>query len=1154
MADVGSFPGYETNSQYRPYGNNYGNPLINSLLYGAFGLNYAPRPGEQQSYYDASIERDNTRQLMGLQGEEFANNMAFKAGGLNTESPFLQMLGRHFGSPDSAISRLLSPLVGGNPMQASMKAFSGFQGANIMGAFGRTQGVTGAEIKDLMKVLEKNFYKQDSMDKVSSDMNAEYTHKLLSDPELAKEVGVGKLNEKDAAKAKELGAYRRKETDTLNQTATSLFENEDKRNLTGFKENVSKEISDHIEKALIKANKLTSQELKDARDSNGIIKRDVVRNLINKEYERADVEEAGLDYEAIKSTKITDEKTIKRIQNSRHQKDISSERISQYRLDYDKEGTTDEEKKEITRKIKDELISRGVKEKDIKMEGGIFGGGDKIDTEYLDKQQEALKLKNYNEYMADQYTAYKKAGGKYSGINFELTRGFNLEDLTGAYQKTAELNMTGKKGTFTGKFDDFLKSSGGALDAARSVFGNKSGAELAGKISDLMGTSAVDLTSKTGGHDIEKYLRDMKATARVAGVSINAMLDTIDAAKQLANSNPRLKYLSASSVSDMTVKAFETTASAAANMSSSEKRALGGAQGITTATISEKQRISSSDTAQKLMAIQSAFAGDPDALEAVQNTMKEFPQGVRPGQWQEFYDSLASKDVMKKRNMTSGDLVGIGNGKIFRETGSENREFYNKATELTTQATKSEFYNRLFNNPENDIDRSGFEKAYEKASQQAAADKKVLRKEDFKAVYTRNQVARRINEYMDKHPGTTVTPEQVIHTIAAKDPQSLNMLTHDAAKVTILSDLAIARNPELAGSVAKMREASSKLDERLAKEFASSNAPVVTQAVNTLASGGKFDQAQASALMNIFAKGDNSNKLRAGFQQAVTAASREDTTRNYTQTVRGINEALGTNFKQEDVREMAVYAGASEFKTADEAKEKLKSLQDAKANNTLSTDPAERAEQLNQLSALENMDKAHILDSNKALQTFQENAGKGRDASAFTAAAIEGIKDTENKKKFDQGIGKEMLGEMSTFLSDAAQKAKDPEVSKDIAALQDYYGGDMQKLEEDMQKGEGLFNKDSDAAKKYGTTNDKGEFQALDLGSSKFEGVKSALDEQTKAYEEAKKTVTGGDEKNKDKDKDKDPAADTTKQLKALTDVLQKGKLVDSLVHLATKV
>jgi hypothetical protein len=1089
---------------------------------------------------------------MGLQGEEFANNMAFKAGGLNTDSPFLHMIGRNFGSPDSAVSRLLSPLIGGNPMQASMKAFSGFQGANIMGAFGRTQGVTGGEVKDLMKVLEKNFYKQDSMDKVSSDMNAEYTSKLLMDPQLAKNSGVGVLNEKDAEKAKKLGASRRKETDILNQTATSLFENEDKRELAGFKEGISKEISDHIEKALLRANKLTSEELKNVRDSNGIIKREVVRKLINKEYERAGVEEAGLDYETISSTKLTDEKTIKSIQKGRHQKDISSERISQYRLDYDKEGATDEDKKNTTRKIKDELISRGVKEKDIKMEGGLFGGSDKIDTDYLDKQQEALKSKNFNEYMAEQYTAYKKAGGKYSGINFELTRGFNLEDLTGAYQKTAELNMTGKKGTFTGKFDDFLKSSGGALDAARSVFGNKSGSELAGKISDLMGTSAVDLTSKTGGHEIEKYLRDMKATARVAGVSINAMLDTIDAAKQLASSNPRLRYLSASSVSDMTVKAFETTASAAANMSPSQTRALGGAQGITTATISEKQRISSSDTAQKLMAIQAAFAGDPEALEAVQNTMKEFPQGVRPGQWQDFYDSLASKDAIKKKNVTTGDLGGISNSGYFRETGSSNRDFYNKATELTTEATKTEFYNRLFNNPENDIDRSGFDQAYEKASQAAAADKKVLRKEDFKATYTKRQIAKRYKEYIDKHPDSQITIEQFVDTLAAKDPQTLAMLGQGAAKATILTDIAVATNPELAGSVAKMRDATSKLDERLAKEFASSNAPIVTQAVNTLASGGKFDPAQATALMNIFGKGEESNKLRSGFQQAVTAAGAEDTTRNYTRTVNGINAALGTNFKQEDVREMAVYAGASEFKTADEAKEKLKNLKEAKANNTLSTDPEEKAEQLKQLSALENMDKAHILDSNKALQTFQENAGKGRDASAFTAAAIEGIKDTENRKKFDQGIGKEMLGEMSTFLTDAASKAKDPEVSKDIAALQDYYGDDMKKLEEDMQKGEGLFNKDSNEAKKYGTTNDKGEFKSLDLGGLKFQAVKGALDEQTKAYEEAKKTVTGGDEK--DKDKAKDGAADATKQLKALTDVLQKGKLVDSLVHLAGRV
>jgi hypothetical protein len=737
--DVLSSPGYETYSQVTPRGQSFGNPIIDTLMYGAFGKNYTARPGEQQDVTDAEMQKLRSREAMNLQGEVFASNMLFKQAGFNPENNLLQFAGRNGASPDSAVSRMLAPLIGGNPMAAAHQMYAGLQGANIMGAFGRIEGVSPRETKEMMEVLEKSVYKTRGMDDdpitgkkgVTSQMNSEFIESLIADPQKARDEKIGMTlntdgteNTKAADNFRKLGEERKKSVEHLLGEATTLDANEAKRGTKDFNEKLSKDVNDRIEKVLKDAGKITEEELKKGRDSHGILRQEVIKGIADKDQKRAVVESAGLDFDKITGVKLSE--ISEKIHNDRSKRDTHLNYVRMAREDYGRaedelnnldpafDGTDAQKKKrEELRATKQEsmvelekrLIAAGVKESDIKANKIEKGGGfhlglgkeEKetiIDPKFLEEQQSKLQQHSFVEYKAEQYRQYKKAGGKYDGINFEQTRGFAMEDLSAGFTKAADLQLLGKKGDQKEKFEGFLKNSTGATDAARSVFGDKSQSELVGKISDLMGTAAGDMSSAKGGSDIEKFLRDMKATARVAGTSINAMLSTIDAARDLARNNPKLSTLSSGAISDMTVKAFQTTAAMSGVLSSTDIRRAGGTQELTNKAITEEQKVMSGAAAQGLLGIQQLVSGDSDKLKDVQDVMDEYKGvGLEGKNLSEFISKIQKKKSMQ--GVSTNELMHAFNDPNMSALGAKNKDFSDRASELTNKALDTKFYDDI---------------------------------------------------------------------------------------------------------------------------------------------------------------------------------------------------------------------------------------------------------------------------------------------------------------------------------------------------------------------------------------------------------------------------------------------------------------------------
>jgi hypothetical protein len=340
-----------------------------------------------------------------------------------------------------------------------------------------------------------------------------------------------------------------------------------------------------------------------------------------------------------------------------------------------------------------------------------------------------------------------------------------------------------------------------------------------------------------------------------------------------------------------------------------------------------------------------------------------------------------------------------------------------------------------------------------------------------------------------------------------------------------------ATNPEVFENVKKIREGQVAVDTALDKKYASRYAPVITQAVSKLAEGGKFDEGTAAQVMGIFGDSAKGEKLKPGLQQAVVSASADDISHNYRDTITGLNAATGAGLSEEALKNIQD-AGFMD-KSSDEAKSRLETLR----KNKSKLGETEKK----QLSALESLDKLGILSSQKAYSIAKRGTEGGHLAGGITAATITGQEAAIAKEDFEKNEGKQILGHTDELLASAAKGSKDAEVQKDLSAIKDYYHGDNKKILSDMEKGEGLFNKSSKEAQKYG----------VDLGSEKFKGVVSGLKEIKSSFDEASDRAMGGTDA---EDGGTSPQDEASKQLAELTKALNDSKLANAVVALAGKV
>lgn len=207
-----------------------------------------------------------------------------------------------------------------------------------------------------------------------------------------------------------------------------------------------------------------------------------------------------------------------------------------------------------------------------------------------------------------------RMGGVPSGLNLSASRGFGIDDFTGAFGKAASFRLLGKQnGDIQGAADKFSKYAPEVLDAARGIFGNdKSGAELQSALSELYGTGTFNLTDKGSTEKLSNLLREVKAAARVAGVSIDTIKGIIEQGRQLTIASTGMDVGGEALMQG----AIGITSSVAATLGTMSPEALRRASGpmgmMNDATTGLFVRSVSDPISQKLAAMHTFFGGRGD--------------------------------------------------------------------------------------------------------------------------------------------------------------------------------------------------------------------------------------------------------------------------------------------------------------------------------------------------------------------------------------------------------------------------------------------------------------------------------------------------------------------------------------------------------------
>jgi hypothetical protein len=740
---------------------------------------------------------------------------------------------------------------------------------------------------------------------------------------------------------------------------------------------------------------------------------------------------------------------------------------------------------------------------------------------------------DYLEKAAVESKKLEEVGYRFKGFNFEQSRGFKIEDFTSAFNKAAETRLIGTSSgvAVSDRMAAFSKNAGGALDAARSLFGSdKSGAELVSKINDLLGGATKDLSTADGSAEIEKILRDAKSTARVAGLSIETMLSIIESTKELAKNNPQLQFMSGSTSLQIGMKATQTAAALGAVMSSEDYRKAGGSQAIVADQITGTQEFMQSGAGTTVARLLAATkVANPEAYSKIRQLVEE-NGGAVSGR---FIENTLMPAVMQSTGWNLMTLNDISSNKFLGQQALKDEDISNFVAGIAEESVAESAW-------------QGFEV-------------RGLSKEDAIAQW---QEAKKKGISFSEFKNSVMLPlaDEGLQTVLAK-----------AGGLFDADFLLSAESPEMRKNIEDKIKRNRERDQAMAKEMASLNAPIVTQFVDALVSGEDFaDSAQAIA--SIFATTDSQS---VEVKQAMRAA--QDAGIEMTEAIKegGTNEMIAerlespyknfTEVRRAEMRDSITIKKEKQARLVEQGrdaeaeslgKEIIKDEEKLAAVNDLSKEEmveiADTANALfggstNGMSEAKNMlaglrkqrddgkvpfnaedeKRLRVLESMEA-QGFLESAdafdlvASGK-VQNFVPAAIKAKVDRKTTEIKDRKTADTYQNLQQTLETAASDKTENDQVVSDMLEYYKDKGGIQQAYQD--------FNKGGDAG--YFTEENRKQFAKDGVGSA----FSTAKDEITQIQTES----AGPDKSPEDKGRE-----DMKKMFEGLTKLLKEGNSISS--------
>lgn len=1067
---VQSFDPYGEHSEYHPFGRNYGDPRLNILGHALFGHSYMPKPSSGQSEYDAFLQKERSAHFMNLQRGQFASNPLFQSMGIS--EGFMNHLGI-LASPDSGISRLLSPVLGGNPMAASMGLYASMAGANVMGNFERFSPLTEEEAKGTMESFTNNFYKSQSYEGPGGyhEELVSNTRKFLKD----------RANDREAGKRylADLG-IKPEQIDSFDPTGanTSAMKGDIEKALKETDENIRKALQDRVKKQLESHNIASKDAIDKAmQDPTG---KSVITLIENVDTRQQEVVKKIKDNMTAKSgmanrfDKILDEVENAKTPEERKAKEIKLRKGTDL-------GSGAHEAGILDLFGESELTMSGYRPKDEKKRKEYEALLTKEGTLDPEKTRDFINKSKELDPLEKIYLESERKPKKFKGINFENTRGYNIEDFTGAFQKATELRALGNTKGMSPQAaaKEFMQNSGEFMAAAKSLFGNKSGQELVEDTSRLVGRDKLDLRSKEGVAEISDLLRKAKATARVAGVSSNTMFGIIDAANELVRNNPQLQYANQSVVSSLAIKSIKTAADMGMQLSAEDYRKLGGAQGIAGAEVREQLDYAQSTKGGEVAAWLQAAKDNgklPEAIAAYKRGEFSF-ENIQNGTGLATLSSLTGK--------SASELIALGSKEnaVMQQQAMKDKDIFGAITEGSKNDILNDFYdtNALRG-------QEGTEDVVKEKFKQSQ-----LKGESVEDFFQREFVS--ANASYGNYAGVNSAVKY---------------------KNTIIKDLLDSqRDPEQRKAIDERIEKEAKIQEDMSKKYGRINAPAITQAVSALAEN-KFDGSLTTALTGIFAVDGSNETKRPGYEKArkateeaaeiIRTTSDKEITKDDkfsgklreivqgridaanasgdTESVKGLAGKDAKFLKQDDIESMIAQGSAlrgdrSLGTTGESRKKRLDELEAEfeKTGGKMEGSEEARRQKAKTLSALRTHRELGTLEDNKAFELATSGTAAGVLAGE-TQAEI-----ASQRKVLEKEARKESIETMDLRLNQAVESGVKggayQENAKEIADAQAYYkqkyGSEASsKMLEDYGKRDSDKEEDQDNYFKKNKLKDKG--------------------------------------------------------------------------------
>jgi hypothetical protein len=615
-----------------------------------------------------------------------------------------------------------------------------------------------------------------------------------------------------------------------------------------------------------------------------------------------------------------------------------------------------------------------------------------FEPEKLEPVIDSLKTRDEAERAFKRSEFYKQRGGKYTNYDFEKSRGFKLEDFSSAFYKAADLRALGESRGLTPAeaMDKFSENAGGAMSAARSVFGDKSGSELIANMSELAGSSAIDLGSEQGAGKMEELLRKVKATQRVAGISIQTMLAVIKSGQELAANNPNLQFANSSANTELAIKAVRTAADSGRMMGGADYREAGGNQALAMGEIQESQAFAQTGLGNAY----ATFLG-----QAKGKTYTDENGNVK--------DSMeALKEMADNGELTGSELASGGLEKIAKILGTDvSTVAYQADNPLLAQKAmqQEDIMKAVYAAKDPSVMKtffSGLEKRVDSSGENITQERILNKYKEAKAGGMADSVFMMQEVIPYLNPGGQQLFREQENTIMRGFRDSL-------------------RTPEEKGRMEELINKQAAEDKEVSRQLDSKRAPIVTQAISALATGAELGpDAAAEAFGNIFTTKDVTlaetkkavNKAREAatdLNQVVSDKNMPEEEKREQVAVK-INDILSARIatarergKPTDLKATVnkekltlVTEGLGSMSGIDnvfKAKEKLADLEKRNSRGQLK-EPQKR-----ELAILKAAQEMNILSSDQSLKL-----GKSGTLEGVTAAVVQGYADEEVKDIIDK--------------------------------------------------------------------------------------------------------------------------------------------------------